>query len=360
MSPRMMVLTTLLPAALVIGVLAVGLMLARRGARAGAGGDSGVSGGNDVGRGERWPAWVGVLATLAAFLFGAPFILGKWPPLPPVLGEEWVVYVAIVAAAAAFLIAGVVAAAALKAMRASPGGPAADVGAGFRMPFAAFGIAAAVTLAIGIGLRFTALRSAFENQVGPGLAGIALMSAIALGMMAITVGLERAACRLRNAGLPFALGLIATLSVPGLFMSSSAKLAQLALVLAMGPGLASLAGLFFRGRVMRAGAFAGVATLFVSVHVTLWLVAHFYAEAPLATTILACVAPAAVLVGLVPPVRMKLAERPVLGAIVPGVLAALVMVAAVGIAARTYLGEKKDQDPGMDMYSLASVEQTGR
>jgi hypothetical protein len=351
MSPKMMLLTTLLPAALVVSVIAVGLVIARRGARA----QTTPVGEPDLRHGEHWPAWVAVMTVVMAFLFGAPFILGKWPPLPPVLGEEWIVYVAIAAAAAAFVVAGVVGAAAVKARRAAPAGPAADVGLGLRLPVAAMVVAAVATVAIGVGLRFTALRSAFENQVGIGLAAWALLGVIALGMAAMTLGLERVACRVRNAGLPFALGFIATLSVPGLFMSSSAKLAQLGLVLAMGPGLVSLAGMFFRGTVIRAGAFAGVATIFVPIHVTLWLTAHFYAEAPLATTILACVAPAAIFVSLLPPLRIKLAERPVLAAIVPGVLSIVVMAAAVGIAAMTYLAESKNQDPGTDMYGLTQV-----
>lgn len=247
-----------------------------------------------------------LVAAALAFILGTRFVLGHFGHLPPVAAEEWLF-------------------------------PLTTAWAILSLPAFVRGslpLQVALCVCFGACVALFPLKTALNNQVDASAARLGVGAVVAL-LVAIPMAASAiASIRAAHGGIAFSLLAAIAAGAPGLFFSSSLKLAQVAGVLAVCAGVFAAAALVLRRWEISRGAGA----LLAGLNATVWSFSYFYASAPRAAAILAALAPVAAAVGLIP----ALARRPRLCAAMQILLAAAIAAAGTAIA---FDAMPKDDDP---------------
>lgn len=292
MSTKDIVLTVVLPAI----VMALFVLMAR------------LTGMTDDRR--AWRERASLLGVVCAFIIGTRFVVGNWPGFAPKSADDWLIWFAASAG-----IASIAAAAAIR---------------GKAWPLAG----ALLSVVFGALVVVLPLKTAMLTQVDGVQLRACIGVLIALLVAAPMIATGQSALRITHAGPALALLGATAVGAPGLFFSSSVKLAQIAGVLAVCSGVLSVAGLAFKKWEISRGAAGTIAGL----NATLWAAAYFYASAPKGAAILGAISPCAAALSFIP----GLQKRPKLCMALQFVLAAAIAAAGTALAKEAM---PKDDDP---------------
>ncbi|MEK6702043.1 MAG: hypothetical protein AABZ53_07260 [Planctomycetota bacterium] len=269
---------------------------------------------------ERSPApttaWsiLSALALAGTFAFGSYEALGKWPPFPPLAGEEWLPYLALAAAP----LAGVLA-----------------VLSGRRAVISAGVIAALLAGAV----VFLSLANA--GDMGVGIARLPWAAGIILYIVVLGTLIELAARKhddtarptVGAASLPLALGAAGLLSFPAFALLENVKEGMMMGVLGGTLVAIGVSQLIWLWRFY----IRGLGPAFAALYAGLWLTLTFYSSTPnWPAAILGLAAPfPPIVLALIPRLSgptSLLARRPLIAALSHAMLAAGVIGGAIAIA----------------------------
>ncbi|QOJ00434.1 MAG: hypothetical protein HRU70_08010 [Phycisphaeraceae bacterium] len=265
--------------------------------------------------------WLAAAAVGLAFAVGSPGILGRFPTWPPAQAAEWLPLLGL---AAVFL--GVI-----------------DTLV-HRMNFSWI----VLTLMLGLlawGTIAGPLGSASKNAMGEGGVKAAWIAACAVLIILPALAARHGAAATTHAGPPVALGLLAGVSIGAIIaLAHTAKFGQFVSLLGLGIAPFALMALI-RGNWPIA---PGVAPAFAALHSIMWLLTHFYAprDGHWASTALACLAPAGLLVARIP----ALSRKPKAAGIAQAVACVAMGAAAAVVLVATAPEPPADDDDGASLY----------